>query len=187
MPAWFWCTEPGARNPITCRHDSDVRNRVHGTRNINPAWYSRLFKSMKPVYNLMNSLISIVLFELFVYFSHTQMCMKSCFVLFPLCQWCFAAATTTGSTLCTQTRVVNTFCLIYPLLLHTCTCTYTYTCIQIYVYTHMCVCSHNILMIFQGQSQIFQRFSSSKMVLKTVKSRFAALKYYEISRTSQGK
>jgi hypothetical protein len=36
-----------------------------------------------------------------------------------------------------------------------------------------------ILIIIKGQFQVFQRFSSSKLVLKTVESRFAALNYYE--------
>ncbi len=36
-----------------------------------------------------------------------------------------------------------------------------------------------ILIIFEGQFQAFQRFPSTKLVLKTVESRFAALNYYE--------
>ncbi len=36
-----------------------------------------------------------------------------------------------------------------------------------------------ILIIIEGQFQILQRFSSSKLILKSVKSRFAALNYYE--------
>jgi hypothetical protein len=36
-----------------------------------------------------------------------------------------------------------------------------------------------ILIIFEGQFQVFQRFSSSKLVLKTVKNCFVALKCYE--------
>jgi hypothetical protein len=36
-----------------------------------------------------------------------------------------------------------------------------------------------MLIIIEGQFQIFQRFSSSKLVLKTAQSRFAALNYYE--------
>jgi hypothetical protein len=36
-----------------------------------------------------------------------------------------------------------------------------------------------ISIIFEGQFQVFQRFSSSKLVLKTVKSRFSALNCYE--------
>jgi hypothetical protein len=36
-----------------------------------------------------------------------------------------------------------------------------------------------ILIIIEGRFQMFQRFSGSKLVLKTVESRFAALKYYE--------
>jgi hypothetical protein len=38
------------------------------------------------------------------------------------------------------------------------------------------------LMIFEGQFQVFQRFSSSRLVLKTVRSRFTAIKYYAIGR-----
>jgi hypothetical protein len=34
-------------------------------------------------------------------------------------------------------------------------------------------------MIIEGQFQVFQRFSSSKLVLKTVESCFSALNYYE--------
>ncbi len=33
--------------------------------------------------------------------------------------------------------------------------------------------------IIEGRIEFFQRFSSSKLVLKTVESRFAALNYYE--------
>ncbi len=40
-------------------------------------------------------------------------------------------------------------------------------------------CGTAILTIFEGRFPIFQRFSSSKLVLKTVKSRFVALNYYE--------
>jgi hypothetical protein len=36
-----------------------------------------------------------------------------------------------------------------------------------------------ILMIIEGQFQVIQRLSSSKLVLKTVDSRFVALNYYE--------
>ncbi len=36
-----------------------------------------------------------------------------------------------------------------------------------------------ILTITEGQFQVFQRFTSSKLVLQTVESCFAALKYYE--------
>ncbi len=36
-----------------------------------------------------------------------------------------------------------------------------------------------ILIIIERQLQDFQRFSSSKLVLKTIESRFAALNYYE--------
>jgi hypothetical protein len=36
-----------------------------------------------------------------------------------------------------------------------------------------------ILIIIEGQFQAFQRFSSSKLVLKAVESRFTALNYYE--------
>jgi hypothetical protein len=36
-----------------------------------------------------------------------------------------------------------------------------------------------ILIIMEGQFQAFQRFASSKLVLKTVESCFAALNYYE--------
>jgi hypothetical protein len=35
-----------------------------------------------------------------------------------------------------------------------------------------------ILIIFEGQLQVFQRFSSSKLVLKTVESCFMALNHY---------
>jgi hypothetical protein len=36
-----------------------------------------------------------------------------------------------------------------------------------------------ILIIFEGRFQVFQRFCSSKLVPKTVESRFVALNYYE--------
>jgi hypothetical protein len=41
-----------------------------------------------------------------------------------------------------------------------------------------------ILIIFVGQLHVFQRVSSGKMVLEAVKSRFAALNYYENGSTS---
>ncbi len=37
-----------------------------------------------------------------------------------------------------------------------------------------------IPIIIEGQFQVFKRFSSSNLVLKTVESCFAALNYYEI-------
>ncbi len=36
-----------------------------------------------------------------------------------------------------------------------------------------------ILIIIEGQFQVFERFSRSKLVLKIVESRFVALNYYE--------
>ncbi len=42
-----------------------------------------------------------------------------------------------------------------------------------------------ILIIIEGQVQVFQRFSSSKLVLKAVGSRFEALNYYENGRKTQ--
>ncbi len=41
-----------------------------------------------------------------------------------------------------------------------------------------------ILIIIEGQFQLFQRFSCSKLVLKTAESRFDALNYYENGSTS---
>jgi hypothetical protein len=40
-----------------------------------------------------------------------------------------------------------------------------------------------ILIIIEGQFQVFQRISSSKVVLRTVESRYEALNYYENSST----
>jgi hypothetical protein len=58
---------------------------------------------------------------------------------------------------------------------------HTYICM--YVYAGICCearMAHTaILVIIEGHFQVFQRFSSSKLVLKTVKSRFATLSYYE--------
>jgi hypothetical protein len=61
-----------------------------------------------------------------------------------------------------------------------------HTCVHVGMYTFMYVCAHilfetvptAILIIIGGLFQIFQRFSTSKLVLKTVKSRVAALNYY---------
>jgi hypothetical protein len=74
-------------------------------------------------------------------------------------------------------------------------------CIHVYIYTQICmyicvshpcacmcmVCKNKtcreaptaILIIIEGQFQVFQRFSSSKLVLRTVDSRFTALNHYE--------
>ncbi len=38
-----------------------------------------------------------------------------------------------------------------------------------------------ILIIIEGQLQVFQQFSSSKLVIKTVESCYTALNYYENS------
>jgi hypothetical protein len=49
-------------------------------------------------------------------------------------------------------------------------------------YVHMTLIislSTAILIIIEGQFQVFQRFPSSKPVLKTVESCFVALTYYE--------
>jgi hypothetical protein len=45
---------------------------------------------------------------------------------------------------------------------------------HVYIYE----CHTAILIIIEGQFQVFQRFSSSKLVLKTVGSRCMALNYY---------
>ncbi len=46
------------------------------------------------------------------------------------------------------------------------------------------MCSTAILIIIEGQFQAFQRFSSSKLVLKAVESCFVALNYHENDSTS---
>ncbi len=83
---------------------------------------------------------------------------------------------------------------------HTCICT-THVCVYTYIricYIHtyiqathirirtpLLTNSHTaILIIIESQFQAFQRFSSSKLVLKTVDSRFAALNYYGNGSTS---
>jgi hypothetical protein len=48
----------------------------------------------------------------------------------------------------------------------------------------MCVRTTAILIMTEGQFQIFQRFPSSNLVLKAVESRFAALNYYENGSTT---
>jgi hypothetical protein len=50
---------------------------------------------------------------------------------------------------------------------------------EIHVPGEPCIGGTAILIIIEGQFQLFQRFSSSKLVLKTVASCFAALNYYE--------
>ncbi len=53
------------------------------------------------------------------------------------------------------------------------------------IYGHICVCiqkfmhSAAILGTIEGPFQVFGRFSSSKLVLRTVESCFVALNYYE--------
>jgi hypothetical protein len=49
----------------------------------------------------------------------------------------------------------------------------------LYLYFYACRHATAVLIIIEGHFQIFQRFSSSKLVLKTVKSCFAALNCYE--------
>jgi hypothetical protein len=50
---------------------------------------------------------------------------------------------------------------------------------------HRGMCYTAILIIIEGLLQVLQRFSSSKLVLKTVGSRFAALNYYENGSTDK--
>ena len=57
---------------------------------------------------------------------------------------------------------------------------------MIFIYTHTRVCIYTyvlrftaILIIFEGRFQVFQQFSSGKLVFKDVEIRFAALNYYE--------
>jgi hypothetical protein len=67
-------------------------------------------------------------------------------------------------------------------------CVFTYTHKYIHTYIHtMCMyaCNHistsvgtAILIIIEGRFQVFQRFPSSKLELKTVESCFVALNYY---------
>jgi hypothetical protein len=48
-----------------------------------------------------------------------------------------------------------------------------------YIYISIVAHPTALLTKIEGENQVFQRFSSSKLVLKTVESRFAALDYYE--------
>jgi hypothetical protein len=50
---------------------------------------------------------------------------------------------------------------------------------QVRVAVVVCAIYTAILITIEGQFRIFQRFSSSKLVLKTVESCFDALDYYE--------
>jgi hypothetical protein len=49
---------------------------------------------------------------------------------------------------------------------------------QVHCRGKACIQSSAIPIIIEGQFQVFQRFSSSKLVLKTVESCFAALNYH---------
>jgi hypothetical protein len=65
-----------------------------------------------------------------------------------------------------------------------CVCVCVYVCVCMYVFAiprGPCRCESDVTAIpimIEGRFQVFQRFSSSKLVLKTVKSCFAALNYY---------
>jgi hypothetical protein len=67
---------------------------------------------------------------------------------------------------------------------HACLFLFVCVCVCVYIYTsYQCMYNCNkkstaIPIIIEGQFQVFQRFSSSKLVLKTVESCFAALNYY---------
>ncbi len=72
-----------------------------------------------------------------------------------------------------------------------------YVCMRVHSCMHTCVCMHAhtrtknnrsdtaLPIIIEGQFRDFQRFSSSKLVLKTVESCFAALNYYGNGSKSQ--
>jgi hypothetical protein len=61
-------------------------------------------------------------------------------------------------------------------------CMYVCMCIYmcLHVGTHTYIQTTAIPIIIEGQFQAFQRFSSSKLVLKAVENRSAALSYYGI-------
>jgi hypothetical protein len=62
-----------------------------------------------------------------------------------------------------------------------CMCVYvrSHTCVKRECLGLLCVDHTAILIITEGRFQIFQRFSSSKLVPTTVESRFSALNYFE--------
>jgi hypothetical protein len=85
-----------------------------------------------------------------------------------------------------------------------CVCIYVCVCVYLCVCVCVCVCvciqGHDVALvctyimyirythtaipiIIERRFQVFQRFSSGKLVLKTVESCFAALNYYEIGST----
>jgi hypothetical protein len=57
-----------------------------------------------------------------------------------------------------------------------------YMCLFIYMFMFVLLASHTVCtaipIIIEGRFQVFQRFSSSKLVLKTVESCFMALNCY---------
>ena len=58
-----------------------------------------------------------------------------------------------------------------------CLCTLFLCVLGVDVRTHVLAIYTAIPIIFEGQFQVFQRFSSSKLVLKAVESCFVALNY----------
>ncbi len=77
-------------------------------------------------------------------------------------------------------------------IMYVCIHTHTYICMCRYTHTHMYLdttprylvsndmsLDNTIRIIIEGRFHFFQRFSSSKLVLKTVESCFVALNYYE--------
>ncbi len=81
---------------------------------------------------------------------------------------------------CTSVRVCDSvfMCVLYTCIVSygvfVCVCVVPFSCVH---YTHS-LCHTAIPIIIEGQFQVFQRFSSSKLVLKTVESCFVAHNYY---------
>ena len=87
-------------------------------------------------------------------------------------------------------QCIHTICIY--IYIYMCVCVYytltIYIYIYIYIYKYVCwvkskvaiINVHTaILIIIESQFQVFQRFSSGKLVLKTVESCFVALNYHE--------
>jgi hypothetical protein len=75
------------------------------------------------------------------------------------------------------------YCIRKDMHLCVCVCASMWVCVTSWIHRSESITA--ILILIEGQLQVFQRFSSSKLVLKTVKSCFVALNYCENDGSSQ--
>jgi hypothetical protein len=86
---------------------------------------------------------------------------------------------------CVYVRTIMYECIYVVLYVSVYVRTIMYECIYVVLYVSVYVRTVTAIpIIIEGRFQGFQRFSSSKLVLKTVESCFAALNYYGNGSTS---